>query len=124
MPNHLDVTELTVMIGTDRPDELAHFYGEALGLPRATQYKDPVFRAGSTNVRILRHSQVHGANPAPARHILNLFIDSGGSVAAQVERLRTLGVPVVRETERELWGGLVATIQDPDGNYVQLIESR
>jgi catechol 2,3-dioxygenase-like lactoylglutathione lyase family enzyme len=123
VPNPLDITELTVMIGTDRPDELARFYGEALGLPRAAQYKDPVFRAGNTNVRILRHSQVHGANPTPARHILNLFI-GGGGVAAQVERLRALGVPVVREPEREFWGGLVATLQDPDGNYVQLIEGR
>ena len=31
-------------------------------------------------------------------------------------------VPVHRPPERESWGGLVATLRDPDGNFVQLLQ--
>ena len=116
----MEARELTVMVGSDQPEELARFYGELLGLPRVSKYRDPVFRAGGANLRIARHSEVTGQNRMPARHLLNLFVD--GDVSAAVEQLRRLGVTVVREPEREWWGGLVSTVEDPDGNYVQLIE--
>ena len=116
----MEVQELTVMVGSDQPEELARFYEEVLGLPRVSKYRDPVFRIGEANLRIVRHSEVTGRNRTPARHLLNLFVDD--DVSAAVEQLRRLGVPVVREPERETWGGLVSTVEDPDGNYVQLIE--
>ena len=122
MAKPLEVRELTVMVGTDQPEALARFYGEVLGLPRVAEYKDPVFRAGGASLRIIRHSEAPGRNAQPGRHILNLFVD--GDVGVEVERLRGLGVPVVREAERESWRGVVSTVEDPDGNYVQLIEER
>ncbi len=35
--------------------------------------------------------------------------------------LAAAGVQFIREPEREEWGGLITTMLDPDGNYVQLI---
>jgi len=113
------VREFVVMVGTDQPEALARFYGEVLGLPRVERFHDPVFDAGEAKIRILEHSRVHGRNPAPERHQINLFVDD---VEAEASRLRGLGVPFVRDPEREWWGGVVATMTDPDGNYVQLLE--
>ena len=115
----MDAHELTVMIGTDQPAALAAFYGETLGLPRVAKYEDPVFRAGEANIRILNHSQISGSTRDPARIQLNLFIED---VRGEAARLQKLGVRFVREPELESWGGIVATMQDPDGNYVQILQ--
>ena len=115
----MEVSELTVMVGSEQPERLAAFYGDALGLPLLSEFHDPVFRVGGAKVRIIRHSAVEGRNREPARVQINLFVED---VRAEWERLTALGVPFAREPEREGWGGVVATMEDPDGNYVQIIE--
>ena len=114
----MDVNEITIMIGSEDPERLAAFYELALQLPRVPSH-DFVFQAGPARIRIIRHSTVHGRNPEPARMQLNLFVTG---VRDRVERLRGTGVPVIREPSREGWGGIVATLEDPDGNYLQLLE--
>ena len=115
----MEVREFTVMLGTDQPEALARFYGEVLGLPRIGKYRDPVFAAAGGFIRILDHSEIRGPNREPARAQINLFVDD---VAGEFERISACGVEVRREPARESWGGLVATLRDPDGNYVQLLE--
>ena len=117
----MEVHEFTLMLGTSQPEAMARFYGEVLGLPRIERFVDPVFRAHGGNIRILDHSEIEGRNAEPARFQINLFVDDA---RAECERVRARGVPVVREPQGEAWGGIVATLEDPDGNYVQLIESR
>ncbi len=113
------VHELAIMIGTDQPEPMAAFYGEALGLERVERFDGIVFDLAGINVRILPHSEISGPSHDPARHQLNLFVDD---VRAEFVRLRALAVPFVREPEVEVWGGTVATMQDPDGNYVQILQ--
>ena len=115
----MDVRELTLMIGTNQPEALARFYGEVLGLERLGQYNDPVFRAAGGNIRILDHSEITGRTSQPARMQINLFVDD---VRTEWARIAAAGVRVVREPEEESWGGVVATMEDPDGNYVQILE--
>ena len=115
----MEVREFTVMVGTDQPEALARFYGDLLGLPRIGKYRDPVFAAAGGFIRILDHSEISGPNREPARAQINLFVDD---VEAEFERVAGRGVDVLRAPERESWGGLVATLADPDGNYVQLLE--
>ena len=115
----MEVREFTVMVGTGRPDALARFYGEVLGLPRIGKYRDPVFAAAGGFIRILDHSEISGPTREPARAQINLFVDD---VETEFARIAGHGVDVLREPERESWGGLVATLRDPDGNYVQLLE--
>ena len=115
----MEAREFTVMLGTDQPEALARFYGEVLGLTRIAKYRDPVFAAAGGFIRILDHSEISGPNREPARAQINLFVDD---VAAEFERVSAGGAAVRREPARESWGGLVATLEDPDGNYVQLLE--
>ena len=115
----MQVHELTLMIGTQQPAALARFYGDVLGLPRRMQSHDPVFEVAGAYIRILDHSAISGASADPARMQINLFVDD---VRAEWRRLSARGVAFVREPQAEPWGGLVATMTDPDGNYVQIIE--
>ena len=52
---------------------------------------------------------------------INLFVDD---VLAEYERAISTDptIRVHREPQRESWGGLVTTLLDPDGNFVQLLE--
>lgn len=115
------VRELTIMVGTDQPEAMARFYGETLGLERLARFRDPVFAAAGGFIRILDHSGISGPTQEPARMQINLFVDDVGREFRRV----TGGDPSVgvhRRPERESWGGEVATLLDPDGNFVQLLE--
>lgn len=115
------VRELTVMVGTDQPEALARFYGDILGLERMPRFRDPVFAAAGGFIRVLDHSQISGPTREPARMQINLFVDD---VQSEYDRViaADASIRVHRAPERESWGGLVATLLDPDGNFVQLLE--
>ena len=116
----MEVLEFTLMLGTNQPEKMAQFYGKILGLPRIQNFSDPVFRAHGGNIRILNHSEIKGTNVEQARFQINLFV---ANALTEFKRLKTQQVPVVREPQKEEWGGIVATLEDPDGNYVQLLEA-
>ncbi len=117
----MQVRELTLMIGTEQPAALARFYGDLLGLPRVERFADPVFEAAGGFIRILGHSEIAGPTREPARLQINLFVDN---VAAEFARVLAAdgSIDVHRAPARESWGGQVATLRDPDGNFVQLLE--
>lgn len=117
----MDVHELTLMVGTDQIEAMTRFYGETLGLERVAKYRDPVFGAAGGFIRLLDHSGISGPTAEPARMQINLFVDD---VSAEYARVMSADptVRVHREPERESWGGQVATLRDPDGNFVQLLE--
>ena len=115
----MDVSELTILIGSRDAEALAAFYGDTLGLERLPSQHHLVFRAGGATLRLIGHSEVGPASPEPQRIQLNLFV---ADTRAEVARLQPLGVRLVRAPAQMAWGGYVATLQDPDGNYVQLIE--
>jgi hypothetical protein len=54
----------------------------------------------------------------PARSIINLDVEDAEGLA---EHLRQLDTKYVREVERESFG-LIGTVADPDGNYLQIIQ--
>jgi uncharacterized glyoxalase superfamily protein PhnB len=56
---------------------------------------------------------------AAGRVALWLYTDE---LDAQVEVLRSAGVPVLTEPHDEVWGERVAAVQDPDGNTVWLAQ--
>ena len=58
----MDVRELTIMVGTDQPEAMARFYGDALGLERVAKFRDPVFAASGGFIRILDHSDDYGSD--------------------------------------------------------------
>ena len=76
-----------------------------------------MWNAGSCALSIGEHSEVKGASKEPARMILNLETKT---VKEEFERLKNLNVTVVKEPY-EMGGGWIATLADPDGNFVQLM---
>ena len=108
----------SIMIGTSQPAVLAEFYQKVFARP--ADMNDGTFyawNAGSSSISIMEHSEVKGQSKEPARIILNLETTA---VKEEFERVKKLNVTVIKEPY-EMEGGLIATLADPDGNYVQLV---
>ena len=65
------------------------------------------------------HDQVGGTSRDPLRVMVNLTVTD---ISAVHDRLVRAGVVFTRAPEREDWGGWVATLADPDGNVLQLMQ--
>lgn len=117
----MQVRELTLMVGTNQIEPMTRFYGATLGLERVAKYRDPVFEAAGGFIRLLDHSEISGPTLEPARMQINLFVDD---VSNEFRRVVAADphIRIHRHPERESWGGEVATLLDPDGNFVQLLE--
>src|SRR5690606_6340364 len=108
----------SLMIGTSQPAVLGAFYEKVFGRP-ADMQEDGwyMWQAGSFSLSIGEHSEVKGQAKEPARMILNL---ETRAVKEEFDRLKNLNVTVIKEPY-EMGGGWIATLADPDGNYVQLM---
>lgn len=99
---------------------MRHFYVELLGLPVRSDREGFVnFDLEGGRLTVAAHSGVSGPNPDPSRLMVNLGVED---IDAIHRKLIDAGVRFVREPEREKWGGKVATLVDPDRNYLQLLE--
>jgi predicted enzyme related to lactoylglutathione lyase len=108
----------SIMIGTAQPQALAEFYEKVFGRP--ADMSDGGYsgwQAGNCFLTIGEHSEVQGKAKEPARILLNFETKA---VQAEFERLKQLGGTVVKEPYG-LEGGWIATLADPDGNFIQLM---
>lgn len=109
-----------VILWTDNLEEMAAFYQNVLGLkPHSVRSNFVAFRWGDVRLSLGRHSKVKGKTRDPYRMMVNL---STRDIYTEHQRLARLGVPFLRPPEREHWGGWVATLTDPDGNILQLLQ--
>ncbi|MEM8906147.1 MAG: VOC family protein [Actinomycetota bacterium] len=117
------VTGLAGVLVWTEPDRFAalrSFYVDVLGLtPRSDRAGFVNFEWGEQRLTIHTHAEVSGPNAEPHRVMVNLAVEG---IDELVQRARAAGVTVLREAERESWGGLVASLVDPDGSTVQLFE--
>lgn len=99
---------------------LLPFYRDVLGLkvgletPGFVVLGDP----GGPALALGTHSQVHGRNADPARHMIALHTDD---VRSEWKRLKSAGVEFV-EDPTDYPNVRLATLKDPEGNLVQLLE--
>lgn len=114
-----------VLVFSENPSELASFYQKVFN-------KDPDwnmegytgFQVGAALITFGPHDKVMGKNPNPERIMLNFEAEN---VKEEFERIKNLGAKVIaepygdEEKPMEEGGGLVATFEDPDGNYFQLM---
>jgi predicted enzyme related to lactoylglutathione lyase len=108
----------SIMIGTAQRGVMAAFYEKVFGRPADMQEEgDSGWQVGSCFLVVAEHSEVHGPAKEPARIILNLETTE---VQAEFARLKGLGVTVIKEPY-DMGGLQVATLADPDGNFVQLM---
>lgn len=101
-------------------NNLLPFYRDLLGLPIAIQIPGFVVLGtlGAATLALGTHSAVHGRNTDPARHMVALETDD---IDAEWKRLRGAGVEFIEDPADS--GQLrIATLRDPEGNLVQLLQ--
>jgi|SRR6185437_8194506 len=105
----------SLLIGSSRADEMKTWYRRAFG---AEENAMGAFELGAVQLFIEPHSEVSGPVLEPARIIINLDVQDAEGLAGH---LRQLDTKFVRDVEQESFG-LIGTVADPDGNYVQIIQ--
>jgi predicted enzyme related to lactoylglutathione lyase len=107
-------------IWSDDLKNLLPFYRDVLGLK--VGFESPgfvVFGEPATPALALgTHSEVRGRNADPARHMVGLASDD---VTSDWRRLTAAGVEFV-ENPTDYGRMRIATLKDPEGNLVQLME--
>jgi len=101
---------------------LLPFYRDVLGLKVVVQSERFVGlgEAGGPSVGLGTHSDVRGRNADPARHMIGLATDD---LAGDWKRLKAAGVEFV-EAPTDYDTVSIATLEDPEGNLIQLIQRR
>ena len=110
----------SIMIGSEDPKALSGFYTKVLGKPAWEDGGYVGWQAGNGWLTIGSHSEVKGQNEMPGRIILNFETTD---VKGEFERIKGLRAEVQQEPYQpgggpDMW---VATFEDPDGNYFQLM---
>lgn len=110
----------SVLIGTSDPGRLTEYYTRLLGEPGFADGGYFGWMIGSGFLTVGPHSEVTGRNAQPGRLILNFETTD---VAGDFARLKAAGAMVVREPYQfeGMPGSWIATLEDPDGNYFQLV---
>jgi predicted enzyme related to lactoylglutathione lyase len=108
-------------IWSENLQNLLPFYRDVLGLKVSSESPDFVMLGEddpqAMGLALGNHSEVHGRNTDPARHMVSFLSDD---VRADWQRLKAAGVEFIEDPT--VYGGEVtlATLKDPDGNLVQI----
>ena len=86
----------------------------------AARYVAALGEAGGPSLGLGSHSDVRGRNADPARHLVGLATDD---LRADWKRLKAAGVEFV-ENPTDYDTVSIATLKDPEGNLVQLLQRR
>lgn len=106
------------MIGSDNPHALGEFYTKVLGKPGFQQKEWYGWKQGA-QLMIGAHSDVHGQNDMPARIMLTLEVDDVKAAFDEItgHGAKVIAQPYQPEGGKGMW---LATVADPDGNYIQI----
>jgi predicted enzyme related to lactoylglutathione lyase len=105
----------SLLIGSSNVEAMKQWYRDAFGI----QENDMgAFDFGGVGLFIEEHSEVSGPTKEPARVIINLNVEDCRAIEANIQ---AAGAQWVREVEQQDFG-LIGTVADPDGNYVQIIQ--
>ena len=107
-------------IWSENLNNLLPFYRDVLGLNVAMDSPEYVYLAPdeqSPGLGLATHSEVHGRNTDPARHMVAFLSDD---LPADWKRLKDAGVEFIQDPTDYGDGMSIATLKDPEGNYVQL----
>jgi predicted enzyme related to lactoylglutathione lyase len=97
-------------------NNLLPFYRDVLGLEVTTETPGFVVLGG---LWLGTHSEVRGRNADPARHMIGL---TSNDLTGDWKRLKDAGVEFIEDPTDygTVW---IATLKDPEGNLVQLLQS-
>ena len=105
----------SLLVGSSNVATMKDWYKSAFGV---SENDMGAFDFGGVQLFIEEHSEVSGPTRDPARMIINLDVDDCRALEGH---LQGLGVTWVRKVEQMPFG-LIGTVADPDGNYVQIIQ--
>jgi predicted enzyme related to lactoylglutathione lyase len=110
----------SILIGSEDPQRLVDYYTKLLGEPAFSEGGFTGWPIGSGFVTVGAHSEVKGRNPNPGRVIWNIETPD---VQEVFDKLKAAGGIVVAEpySFEGAPGSWIATFEDPDGNYFQLM---
>jgi predicted enzyme related to lactoylglutathione lyase len=116
----------SVIIGSPNATKLAKFYKDKVGLKQswdAVMGKDQNvygFTLGRMDLVVMDHSKVKGKSKEGPRIIINLEVDN---IEKDFAKLKRAGVKVIAPIYHIEDYGHVATFEDLDGNYFQLVKT-
>jgi predicted enzyme related to lactoylglutathione lyase len=108
-----------MLLASTRAERLHAWYRDALEPDtdeKMDQYR--VLGFGGFWLMIDQRDELSESNPEGARVILNFEVDDAAAVTARMDELDTTWVSPLEDRD----GSLFATAEDPDGNYVQVIQ--
>jgi len=114
-----------VTIWSEDLHNLLPFYRDVLGLKVATESPGFVLfgedRPDAPALALGTHSEVHGRNNDPARHMIGFTSDD---LSADWKRLKEAGVEFIEDPTDYGEDMTIATLKDPEGNLLQLWQYR
>ncbi len=117
----------SILLFSEDAKKLANFYKEKVGLKitekagfgeEGEEYYVFEMKQGSV-LCVLDHSEVKGKNKQPERIMFNLEVDN---IRSEVKRLGKAGIKKVQDMYSVPGYGSIATFQDIDGNFFQLVQ--
>ena len=113
---------------SENAENLANFYKDRVGLTIGEEGEGEdgskmfELKLGSgPSLYVMDHSQVKGKNQDPSRIIFNLETDD---IEEEAKKLGDAGVKKIKDIYHMEGYGLIATFEDADGNYFQLVQVR
>lgn len=103
----------------------SRFYAELLGLPLKADGREQGFLVFDAKPLSLVVEHVATDAPAEDQVLVGRFTGLSFDVAdveAKYRELSSLGVAFTGLPERQQWGGILATLRDPAGNEIQLVQ--
>lgn len=111
---------------SENAESLASFYKDKVGLEAGEEGEgedgSKMFElkvGGVPGLYVMDHSDVKGKNQDPSRIIFNLEVDD---IEKEAKRLDEAGVKKIKDIHHMEGYGLIATFEDVDGNYFQLVQ--
>ena len=115
-----------VIINSENAKKLAEFYEKVVGLELENEYEMGdkgesyfAFNVKPIGFGIADHSGVKGKTNEGKRILLNFEVDN---IDEESKRLMNASVKVVQGKYHVEGYGWVATMEDPDGNYFQIVQ--
>ena len=118
-----------ITLFSQNASKLAKFYQEKVGLKitfEAVMGENDeelyIFEMKQGSILyIVDHSKVKGKNKTPQRSIINFEV---GNIKEDVKRLEKAGVKKIQDIYHMEEYGYIATFEDIDGNYFQLVQTK
>jgi predicted enzyme related to lactoylglutathione lyase len=111
-----------VTVWSEDLNNLLPFYRDTLGLKVGIEAEGFVAFGDleTPSMALGTHSEVHGSNSDPARHMVGFGTDD---LNAEYDRLKAKGVEFIEApSDNPGQGPATATLKDPEGNLVQLFQ--